>query len=144
MKKALLLTLAAGLWAPAFAQDTPKSVAGSTCPSPQSFQPTHLYGSWRIELTANGQTGRLTLRQHPEFTESLRGELSYGSTKSIASGDLEEGELNLDESNDRISMTATWTGKLVPSSCGKEIRGEWHDLTKDTRSPFILRRESGW
>lgn len=86
----------------------------------------------------------MLLRQHPEFSESLRGELSYGTTNSIASGDLEGGEVNLDESSNRINMTATWTGHLVPSSCGKEIRGEWQDLTKNTRSAFVLRRESGW
>lgn len=139
-----LLACASVLTANVHAQATPEAPAAQRCPLPQSFKAPHLYGAWRIELTAKGQKGRLVLRQHPEFTESLRGELSYGTTTSIASGDLEEGELNLDESSDRVSMTATWTGKLVPTSCGKEIRGEWHDLQKDTRSPFILRRESGW
>lgn len=129
---------------PALAQDASKPSATPTCPPTKSFQTPQLYGAWKIELGATGQTGRLMLRQHPEFTESLRGELSYGPTKSIASGDLEEGELNLDESSDKVSLTATWTGKLVESSCGKEIRGEWHDLAKNISSPFVLRREAGW
>lgn len=122
----------------------PKDEAVSACLAPKAFQSHHLFGAWRIELPGTKQTGRITLRRHPEFSESLRGELRYGSTESIASGDIEEGEFNLDESSDRISITATWTGKLVEGSCGKEIRGEWHDVEKDVRSPFVLRREAGW
>ncbi len=125
-------------------QDSSKVQAASACLAPKAFQSHHLFGAWRIELPATKQTGRITLRRHPEFSESLRGELRYGSTEAIASGDIEDGELNLDESSNRISITATWTGKLVESSCGKEIRGEWHDVEKDIRSPFVLRRESGW
>ena len=59
-----------------------------------------LYGAWEVELTQLGQRGRLLLRQHPEFRESLRGEFSYGGQASIASGDVEGGEVNLDESRD--------------------------------------------
>ena len=150
MRNTLLLLAACALSSAGVAQDTPApsptsaSSAPASCPPPASYKAPHLYGNWKIELSATGQTGRMTLRRHPEFTESLRGELRYGSTQSIASGDIEEGEFNLDESSDRIQLTATWTGKLVESSCGKEIRGEWHDLDKDVRSPFVLRREAGW
>lgn len=144
VKNTILLITACVIASTAIAQDASTPSSTPACPPVKSIQAPQLYGAWKIELTANGQTGKLTLRQHPEFSESLRGELSYGATKSIASGDLEEGELNLDESNDRVSLTATWTGKLVESSCGKEIRGEWHDLAKNISSPFILRREAGW
>ena len=144
MKKALLFAVSWALSGLVIAQETSKPTTAPLCPPTRSFQAPQLYGAWKIELIANGQTGRLILRQHPEFSESLRAELSYGKTTSIASGDIEEGELNLDESSDRISITATWTGKLVESSCGKEIRGEWHDVAKNISSPFVLRREAGW
>lgn len=125
-------------------QDPSKTQATSACLATKAFQSHHLFGAWRIELPGTRQTGRITLRRHPEFSESLRGELRYGATESIASGDIEDGELNLDESSNRVSITATWTGKLVEGSCGREIRGEWHDVEKDVRSPFVLRREAGW
>ncbi len=103
-----------------------------------------LYGAWEVDLPALGQHGTLLLRQHPEFSESLRGEFSYGGHTSIASGDLDEGELNLDESRDGKSLFAFWTGQLVPASCGREIRGTWQQLPKPGQSalesPFVLRR----
>lgn len=148
MRKNILFISACVFSAVAMAQSTPqdpsKVQSVSACLAPKAFQSHHLFGAWRIELPGTKQTGRMTLRRHPEFSESLRGELRYGNTESIASGDIEEGELNLDESSNRISITATWTGKLVEGSCGKEIRGEWHDVEKDVRSPFVLRREAGW
>lgn len=145
MRNTLSLLLACILPTLALGQESEKPASAvQRCAPAKSFKAPQLYGAWRIELPAVKQTGTMTLRQHPEFTESLRGELRYGDTQSIASGDLEEGEFNLDESSDRIGITAIWTGKLVESSCGREIRGEWQDSRKGTTSPFVLRRESGW
>ncbi|MBY4594502.1 hypothetical protein [Ottowia caeni] len=148
MRKTILFIGTGIIAATAMAQSPPldplKAQSASACLAPKAFQSHHLFGAWRFELPGTKQTGRMTLRRHPEFSESLRGELRYGSTESIASGDIEEGELNLDESSNRVSITATWTGKIVEGSCGKEIRGEWHDVEKDVRSPFVLRREAGW
>jgi hypothetical protein len=110
-----------------------------------------LYGAWEVELTQLGQRGRLLLRQHPEFRESLRGEFSYGGQASIASGDVEGGEVNLDESRDGKSLHAFWSGHLVPGACGREIRGAWQQLAREgvpaAESSFILRRGAapgGW
>lgn len=103
-----------------------------------------LYGSWQVELP-DGQRGSLTLRQHPEFSESLRGELHISGVRSIASGDVEGGELNLDESRDGKSLHAFWTGQLTPSACGAEIRGTveaLHPAPGQAAGPqaFVLRR----
>lgn len=105
----------------------------------------HLYGSWLLELPQAGQRGTLTLRQHPEFSGSLRGEFYYGGQRSIASGDVEEGEFNLDESRDGKTLHAFWSGQLVPAACGAEIRGAWQPLAQPgqparAESEFILRR----
>ncbi len=79
---------------------------------------------------------------------SLRGELRYGSERSIASGDVEGGEFNLDESRDGKTLFAFWSGQLVPAACGAEIRGKWQPVPKDgqpalAESDFILRRQPG-
>lgn len=114
------------------------------CPDVKRLRAAQLYGSWELELTATGQRGQLTLRQHPEFSESLRGEFRYGNQRSIASGDIEGGEFNLDESLDGKSLYAFWSGQLVPARCGAEIRGTWQTLPKPGQaaleSPFLLRR----
>ncbi len=129
------------------ANDAVSTVNPAECPDVKTLRAAQLYGSWQLELTATQQRGQLTLRQHPEFSESLRGEFRYGSQRSIASGDIEGGEFNLDESVDGKTLYAFWSGQLVPARCGAEIRGTWQTLPKDNQpareSPFILRRE-GW
>lgn len=121
------------------------------CPDLEHWDARRLYGAWEVELPALGQRGRLLLRQHPEFSASLRGEFHYGGQDSIASGDLEGGELNLDESQDGKSLHAFWTGQLVPAACGREIRGTWQRLAREgvpaAESTFVLRRANsghGW
>ncbi|WP_187265649.1 hypothetical protein [Ottowia flava] len=126
----------------------PTSVANdvnqSDCADVRTLRAGQLYGTWELELTALNQRGQLTLRQHPEFSESLRGEFRYGDQRSIASGDVEAGEFNLDESLDGKSLHAFWSGKLTPSACGAEIRGTWQTLAQPGKpaqeSPFVLRR----
>ena len=117
------------------------------CPDVKALRAAQLYGTWELQLTGIQQRGQLTLRQHPEFSESLRGEFRYGSQRSIASGDVEGGEFNLDESVDGTSLYAFWSGRLEPARCGAEIRGTWQTLPRDNQpaqeSPFILRR-AGW
>ena len=122
----------------------PALAVNPACPDLAHWGARQLYGNWIVELPALGQRGTLLLRQHPDFSESLRGEFSYGGHTSIASGDLDEGELNLDESRDGKSLFAFWTGQLVPASCGREIRGTWQQLPQPGQpaleSPFVLRR----
>ena len=114
------------------------------CPDVKRLRAAQLYGTWELELTATQQRGQLTLRQHPEFSESLRGEFRYGDQRSIASGDIEGGEFNLDESVDGKSLYAFWSGQLAPARCGAEIRGTWQTLPRPGQpakeSPFVLRR----
>lgn len=133
----------------------PGTAAGAAvnpaCPELKRWGAAQLYGRWSVELPGLGQRGELLLRQHPEFSASLRGEFDYGGQHSIASGDLEDGELNLDESRDGKSLHAFWTGRLVPEACGREIRGTWQQLPKAGQpareSAFVLRRAAdgrGW
>jgi hypothetical protein len=116
------------------------------CPDVTRLGAGQLYGSWLVELTQTGQRGTLTLRQHPEYAASLRGLFHYAGVDSIASGDVEDGEFNLDESRDGKSLFAFWSGKLVPSACGAEIRGTWQTVPAPGQpareSPFVLRRDN--
>lgn len=131
--------------------DTRPLTANPACPDLNRWSAERLYGTWHLELPALGLHGELLLRRHPEFSASLRGELNYGGHRAMASGDLEDGELNLDESRDGKSLHAFWTGQLVPSACGLEIRGTWQRLSKPgapaLESTFVLRRmadRAGW
>lgn len=125
------------------AQHTPPA-AHPACPDLAQWPAARLHGLWLIELPDLGQQGQLLLRQHPEFRASLRGELLIDGQPSIASGDLEQGELNLDESRDGKSLYAFWTGQLQAEPCGQQIHGHWESLPKKGQasrsSRFILRR----
>lgn len=150
LRTALSLCLAALLAACAGAPSGPGGAAADTteCPDVTRLHAAHLYGSWQLELPQAGLRGTLTLRQHPEFQASLRGEFSYGGQRSIASGDVEDGEFNLDESRDGKTLHAFWSGRLVPAACGAEIRGRWQPLARPgqpapAESDFILRRAGG-
>ena len=118
------------------------------CPDVTTLHAAHLYGSWLVELPQAGLRGTLTLRQHPEFSGSLRGEFRYGGQQSIASGDVEGGEFNLDESRDGKTLFAFWSGHLTPAACGAEVRGTWQPLGREGQpapkeSSFVLRRHAG-
>lgn len=147
----LLAVMLAACSTPPAATQPPDPVRASVnsnpeCPQLASWGARQLYGTWQLELPELGQRGKMLLRQHPEFSESLRGELEYAGHQAIASGDLEEGELNLDESRDGKNYAAFWSGQLVASSCGNEIRGTWEQLENEgvraLTSPFVLRRLS--
>lgn len=131
--------------APAAARPNP------ACPDLARWQARRLYGRWSVELPQLGERGTLVLRQHPEFAASLRGEFTLGGVRSIASGDVEEGDLNLDESRDGKTLSAFWTGRLDAASCGREFRGTVQRLDRPGQrgvdTPFVLRRVdagSGW
>ena len=119
---------------------------GSTvCPDINRLGARALYGAWVVELPEAGLRGTLLLKAHPEFSESLRGEFRLGGQDSIASGDVEGGELNLDESRDGKTLHAFWSGRLVPAACGREIRGTWQPVPQEGKpagaeSSFVLRR----
>jgi len=121
-----------------------KPASNPACPDLARWSARQLHGTWEIALPDLGQSGELVLSQHPEFPASLRGQLRYEGHPSIASGDLEDGELNLDESRDGKTLFAFWTGHLVPASCGREIRGRWEQLPQAgspaRESRFVLRR----
>ena len=148
----IILIVAGALSACATGQNGSKTRAVSTaaadtnpaCPHLARWQARELHGLWRVELPQLGERGTLVLRQHPEFAASLRGEFELAGVRSIASGDVEEGEFNLDESHDGKRLSAFWNGRLDAATCGREIHGTVQRLPvpgqRAVETPFVLRR----
>ncbi len=86
----------------------------------------------------------IRLVRHPEWAGSVRGEVDRGGVKSQVAGDVDQGELMLDESNDGQRISATWFGVVLAQSCGKEIKGTWTDNTNNISTSFVLRKQAGW
>lgn len=105
----------------------------------------HLYGAWRAQwLGSDAPAAALQLQRHPELSDSVRGRVERDGITAMLAGDVDDGDLTLEESRDGRRISATWIGRVVPESCGKEIRGTWTDADTDAKRAFVLRRQSGW
>ena len=107
----------------------------------------HLQGPWRAEFEGRPQAV-LRLGPHPELAESVRGTVQRVNGHATATaqvvGDVDDGALTLEESENGTNISATWTGQVVEGSCGKEIRGTWSSTQSPDRPiPFVLRKQGG-
>lgn len=146
--------LAGALALPVQAQPTP-----TTCTAPADLAPAQLYGLWQLSLwpqggqeTAPTSTGALLFERHPEYPGSVRGNLKRSSTgndrAAQVSGDVTNGEFNLDESADGVNMDAVWEGDVTPSGCGQEMRGirrpAQGSASNEPVLNFVLKKTPGW
>ena len=116
----------------------------SACPTALEMDQQHLQGTWRAQLTgatASANAVLLQLGPHPEYTGSVRGSVQRSATTSQITGDVHQGELALEESNDGQRISATWIGEVVDGRCGQEISGTWHGVSPATTIPFVLRKQ---
>lgn len=156
---ALILIAISAYPTSASSQNKPQS--GTVCPAAGEMNHHHLQGRWRAELQASAeaspptQVGQdqpqpptatvLQLGPHPDLAHSVRGTVQRGASTALVSGDVDDGELTLEESINGTNISATWTGRVVDGSCGKEIRGTWNNAnTPHTPQPFVLRKQAGW
>ncbi|MBC7434544.1 MAG: hypothetical protein H7332_00590 [Bdellovibrionales bacterium] len=129
---------------PVYPPAATSSSPSSACPAPAQVTHLHLYGLWRAEFPGQAQGASLLFEKHPEYPESVRGGINRDGARGMVAGDVEDGELNLDESTDGLSIAAAWSGLVVANSCGKEIRGTWTPAAGEPVLDFILRKVPGW
>jgi hypothetical protein len=118
--------------------------ASPACPLPAEIQVLHLYGLWRAEFEGPLQGATLLFEKHPELADSIRGGVNRDGAKSLLAGDVDAGELTLEESLDGQRISATWQGTVVENSCGKEFRGTWRTASDSQPFPFVLRKLPSW
>lgn len=142
MKVAATACLALLLGASAQAQGANPTPA---CPAPHELRALHLYGTWRAQWQGDDAPGAaLQLERHPELGDSVRGRVERDGITALLAGDVDDGDLTLEESRDGKRISATWIGRVEPDSCGKLIRGTWTDADTGARRDFVLRRAAGW
>lgn len=130
------------------------------CTPPADMAPTQLYGLWQLVLwpqtsgseAAPASTGALLFERHPEYPGSVRGSLKRSTPgndqQALVSGDVTNGEFNLDESADGVNMDAVWEGNVMASGCGQELRGirrpaEGRPAGEPVMN-FVLKKAPGW
>jgi hypothetical protein len=117
------------------------------CPAATELTALHLYGLWQAAFS-DGATGQaagsatLLLERHPDWAGSVRGTVRRGDARARLSGDVDEGQFTLDESQDGTRISASWSGTVVPDSCGKEIRGNWSNTVHPETRAFVLRKRA--
>ena len=131
MKRALLAGLALSC-AGAFAAD---------CPPPEEVSATQMLGTWRAEFEDRGPGATLVLEAHPEYGNSFRGAISREGERRQLAGDVDEGDVTLEESTDGLRIAAVWVGEVVDGSCGREVRGAWKAEGSPTQRQFVLRKQ---
>lgn len=140
MKAAARMTLLALASCIAQAQPT-----ASACPEPHELRALHLYGTWHGQREGESAPGAvLRLHRHPELSDSVRGELERDGIAALLAGDVDNGDLTLEESRDGRRISATWIGRVDEASCGRAFRGTWTDADSGSQRSFVLRRASGW
>ena len=147
---ALALWLSCGL---AHAQ----SPAPTPCELPAEFEPARLYGLWQLTLWPEAgspnrpsSTGAVLFERHPEYAGGVRGRLKRSGPgndrEAIVSGDVADGEFNLDESANGVDLDAVWTG--APQACGNEFQGTRRPAdgrpSDEPTQQFLLKKAPGW
>ncbi|HWI84273.1 hypothetical protein [Ramlibacter sp.] len=134
MSRLTLLALALALAPlPAPAQRAP-------CPAPAEVEQRHLLGLWRAEFADHGPGATLLLEPHPEDAQGLRGAINRNGERALLAGDVDLGELTLEESVNGRNISAVWLGDVVEGSCGREIRGTWQAEGDPRTRSFVLRK----
>ena len=131
-------------------QNELKNTSGQSAPSCKAtadFINTDFFGAWVLELRradgATAQTTRLTFKRNPEFAESLAGEFDWQGARIMVFGDIEAGNLDLEESDNGKDIGGLWKGRIAEGSCGQAVSGTRHILATQTEQSFVLRR-AGW
>jgi hypothetical protein len=133
---------------PAIGQNLPPNDSKNqpSCSATKDLININLFGSWTLELpssTSAAITSRLTMERNPEFAESLAGAFFLGNVRHEVFGDIEDGALELEETNNGKDIFAIWKGRVVEGSCGKAITGTRRLMSTQAEQSFVLRR-TGW
>jgi hypothetical protein len=142
-QKTIIFIAFGAVFFPVIGQNQPKNDTKNevSCPAAKDLVNTDLFGAWTLELQSN--TTRLTMERNPEFAESLAGNFLIGSVRHEVFGDIEDGSLDLEESNNGKDIIAIWKGRVQEGSCGKAISGQRRLTSSGVEQSFVLRR-SGW
>ena len=98
-----------------------------------------LIGTWRAEVEG-APAAVVALHRHPKRAGGLRGTVQRGTQRTEIAGDVDDGEVTLEESVNGVNISATWLGDVVEGSCGREIRGRWKAEGDEQEHAFVLRR----
>lgn len=109
------------------------------------MEAAQLQGAWQATVAGHTDAVRLHLGPHPEWKGMVKGEaLRNGSAaapvRTAMVGDVDHGNVTLEESANGTNISATWWGEVVDGSCAREIRGQYQEGDDAPAQPFVLRK----
>ena len=99
-----------------------------------------LQGQWLASVAEHEGAVRLNLGPHPDWAGMVKGTVQWNEASYAMVGDVNEGQVTLEESADGERITGTWLGDLVEASCGREIRGQYQAGEDQPWRDFVLRK----
>jgi hypothetical protein len=145
----IILIALCAVFMTAIGQNDPLNSLSNTapaCPAAKDLVNTDFFGTWVLELQSTAGSAvstRLTIERNPEFAESLAGNFLQDNVRHEVFGDIEDGVLDLEETNNGKDIFAIWKGRVSEGSCGKAITGTRRFVATQAEQRFVLRR-SGW
>lgn len=129
---------------------TTAAAASAACNEAAPMPVEQLLGLWQLTLWPEAGSadqpvsqGAVLFEPHPEYPGSVRGRLKRSGPgndlQALLSGDVVNGEFNLDESDDGVRMTAVWVG--TPQDCGRRLQGVRDAVQTDGAADTVLRFE---
>ena len=136
---AIYLVAACAYFNWATAQNSVNSQAKPPCIAAKDIRAPQMYGMWQVSFTHPPAglpvSATLMLEKHEEFGDSLQGVVTRTlpaksgaraignprdghAAQAVIAGDVEDGFVILDESSNNTSISGTWNGQIVESSCG--------------------------
>lgn len=110
-----------------------------SCPPPAGLTARDLWGLWRVRV--EGQPpATLLLERHATRADSVYGEVSRAGVRAQLAGDIEAGELVLDESDDGQRISAVWVARPSDGHCGRQWSGHWRAAGSLRQVPFVMQR----
>jgi hypothetical protein len=112
----------------------------SICATRAGMDEAQLPGTWHAQVEG-APAVTLALSTHPEFAGTVRGWLERDGRRVAVAGDVDDGELTLEESADGVHISAAWLGDVVEGSCGNEIRGTWKAEGAAGERAFVMKKQ---
>jgi hypothetical protein len=111
------------------------------CMPADEVSASQMLGLWRAEFEDRGPGATVLLEAHPEFAGNFRGAVNRDGERRQLAGDIDDGDLTLEESADGVHIAAVWVGEMIEGSCGREVRGAWKAEGAPGSRQFILRKQ---
>ena len=100
----------------------------------------HLLGRWQARIESQAQPVAVLLEKSPEFSEGVAGQAERPGQRTWLAGDVDDDLVQLEESEDGVHISATWSGHFSAGSCAHEITGTWQAAGSSQEHRFVLRK----